>query len=35
MECQEHGLWIQTDLDANLSFITNLLWDLEQVTSPL
>lgn len=30
-----HGLWNQTHLDADLSFITNLLWDLGQVTSPV
>lgn len=25
MECRLRALWIQTDLDANLSFITDLL----------
>lgn len=31
MERKAHGLWTQTDLDASLSFITNLLWNLGPV----
>lgn len=35
MERKAHGLWNEADLDADLSFITNLLWDPGQVASPV